>query len=69
MVAAPAATPVAIPDVPIVATPVLLLAHVPPLVVDERAVVDPTHKEVVPVIGAGIALTVIEVVLAQPAIV
>ena len=67
MVAAPAATPVAIPDVPIVATPILLLAHVPPLVVEDRVVVDPAHKEVVPVIAAGIALTVIEVVLAQPA--
>ena len=54
---------------PIVATPVLLLAHVPPLVVDERVLVDPTHKEAVPVIAAGIAFTVIDVVLAQPAIV
>ncbi len=52
---------------PIVATPVLLLNHVPPLVVDDSVVVAPAHKEAVPVIAAGIAFTVIDVVLAQPA--
>ena len=55
------------PDVPIVATPVLLLAHVPPLVLDDKVVVDPAQKEVVPVIAAGTAFTVIDVVLTQPA--
>ncbi len=67
MVAAPVAIPVAIPDVPIVATPVLLLAHVPPPVVEDRLVVDPAHKAVVPVIAAGIALTVTDVVVLHPA--
>ena len=67
MIAVPAATPDTIPDVPIVATPVLLLAHVPPLVVDESVVVAPAHKEVVPVIAAGSALMVIDVVVLQPA--
>ncbi len=63
----PAATPVTMPDVPIVATPALLLAHVPPPVVEDRVAVVPAHNELVPVIVAGIALTVIEVVLAHPA--
>jgi hypothetical protein len=55
------------PDVPIVATPVLLLVHVPPLVVDDRVLVAPAHNEVIPVIVAGSAFTVIDVVLTQPA--
>jgi hypothetical protein len=55
------------PDVPIVATPVLLLVHVPPLVVDDRVVVAPAHNEVIPDIAAGSAFTVIDVVLTQPA--
>jgi hypothetical protein len=66
MVAVPAATPVTMPDVPIVATPVLLLDHVPPLVVDDRVVVAPTHTEAAPVIAAGSALIVIDVVVLQP---
>ena len=66
MVAVPAATPVTMPDVPIVATPVLLLAHVPPLVVEDRVVVDPAHTEVVPVIAAGSAFTVTIAVLLHP---
>jgi hypothetical protein len=53
--------------VPTLATLALLLVHVPPPVVEDRVVVDPAHNEVVPVIVAGIALTVIEVVLAHPA--
>ena len=55
------------PDVPMVATPVLLLAHVPLPVVEDSVVVVPAHKEVVPVIPAGIALTVTVVVLTHPA--
>ncbi len=66
MVAVPDATPDTIPDVPIVATPVLLLAHVPPLVVDDSVVVDPAHKAVVPVIAAGCAFIVTGVVLRHP---
>jgi hypothetical protein len=53
--------------VPIVATPVLLLAQVPPTVVDDKVIVDPAQKEVVPVIAAGSAFTVIDVVLTHPA--
>ena len=67
MVAVPAAIPVTMPDVPIVATPVLLLSHVPPTVVEERVVVVPAHKAVVPVITAGIVLMVIDVVVLHPA--
>ena len=67
MVAVPAATPDTMPDVPMVATPVLLLAHVPPTVAEDSVVVVPAHKEVVPVITAGIALTVTVVVLTHPA--
>ena len=66
MVAVPAATPDTMPDVPMVATPVLLLAHVPPLVVDDKVVVEPAHTEVVPVITAGSALTVYTAVPTQP---
>ncbi len=55
------------PDVPMVATPELLLAHVPPPVVEDSVVVVPAHIEVVPVIAAGIAFTVTVVVLTQPA--
>ena len=44
------------PDVPTVATAVLLLAHVPPLTVLERDVVSPVHTleepEMVPAEGA-----------------
>ena len=66
MVTVPAATPVTMPDVPIVATPVLLLAHVPPLVIEDRVVVDPAHTVVVPVIAAGSAFTVTVAVLLHP---
>ena len=46
----PVTTPVA---EPIVATPVLLLTHVPPLTASVRVMVAPTHTAVGPLIGAG----------------
>ena len=47
----PAPTAVITPDeVLIVATPVLELVHVPPLVVPDHVAVEPTHSGVVPVI-------------------
>lgn len=56
------------PDVPTVATAVLLLAHVPPLTVLERDVVSPVHTleepEMVPAEGA--ALTVTTILRKQP---
>lgn len=71
IVALPAATPVAIPvDEPTVATAVLLLLHVPPVVALFSVVVAPTHAESVPVIVPavdGAAFTVaIAVVIALP---
>lgn len=64
----PAVTPVTMPDVPTVATAVLLLAHVPPLTVLERDVVRPVHTldepEMVPADGA--TLTVITILRKQP---
>ncbi len=50
---------------PIVATAVLLLVHVPPVVASDNVVVDPAHKDVVPVIGES-ALTVTKVVALHP---
>ena len=66
MVAVPAATPVKMPDVPTVATLVLLLAHVPPTVADESAVEAPTHTVDKPVIAAGAAITVTTTDVPQP---
>jgi len=45
MIADPEFTPVTTPPVLTVATPVALLAHVPPEVASVRVVVDPTHTE------------------------
>ncbi|WP_345078726.1 hypothetical protein [Nemorincola caseinilytica] len=54
ILAVPAPTPVATPvDALIVATPVLLLLHVPPEGVQERELVLPSQKDIVPVIGPG----------------
>ncbi len=61
----PALTPVTTPDTT-VATPPALLVHVPPLVVEARVVVDPTHTDAVPVIAAGGAFTVTVVDVVQP---
>ena len=51
MVDVPGDIPVMIPLVPIVATPVLLLLHVPPVVVSLATAVNPTHTGGVTVIG------------------
>ena len=57
----PAVTPVTMPEVPTVATAVLLLAHVPPLTVLERDVVSPEQTldepEMVPAEGAAFMVT------------
>jgi hypothetical protein len=59
MVVVPGVIPVAIPDVvSIVAIIMLLLVHVPPAAVLLRAVVDPWHTELVPVIAGGNEFTV-----------
>ena len=58
MVAVPAATPVTTPDAVTVATPVLLLVHVPPAVASVSGVVNPTQTDNVPVIAGGKGLTV-----------
>ena len=59
--------PVMIPPLlPIVATVVLLLLHVPPDVEFESKVVDATHKDESPVIFVGKGLTVSDIVLAHP---
>ena len=57
----PADTPVRVPVVPpetMVATPVLTLLHVPPLVPSLSIVVEPWHTLAVPVIAAGNGFTV-----------
>jgi hypothetical protein len=54
----PAALPVTIPAASTDATVGLLLVHVPPKVVDDSAVVEPTHTVGVPEIVAGSAFTV-----------
>ena len=58
MLDVPADTPDTIPVVPIVATPMLALVHVPPPVASARAVVAPVQTVSVPVIAAGVVLTV-----------
>ena len=45
MVAVPVPAPVTIPVVPTLATEVLVLLHVPPLVASVKVVVEPTHIE------------------------
>ena len=69
MVAVPAVTPVTIPDVPIVATAVLLLLHTPPVVVLLNVVVEVAQTIAVPVIvpatGSGLTVT-FTVVVAVP---
>jgi hypothetical protein len=66
MVAVPADTPVTTPRLVTVATAVLLLAHVPPVVASERVVVLPVQIVVVPVIALGVGLTVKKVVALHP---
>ena len=57
MVDVPGEFPVTIPELPIVATPVLLLDHVPPVVELASVCVEPLHIEKVPVIADGTELT------------
>lgn len=63
MVVVPAATPDTTPELFIVATEVLLLLHVPPVVASLSEVVDPTQTLVVPSIAPGSGFTVTTVVL------
>ena len=59
MLAVPAVMPDTIPvPAPIVATAVLLLLQVPPVLVVLRVVVCPTHALVLPVMAAGSGFTV-----------
>ena len=59
IIAVPAITPVTMPvPVPTVATPVLLLLHRPPAVTSNKATLAPSHITLVPVIAAGLGLTV-----------
>lgn len=62
----PAVSPLTTPvDAPIVATAVLLLAHVPPATAQLSVVVVPVHNVVLPVIaGRAVTLTVVD--LPQP---
>jgi len=63
----PDATPVTLPVAePTIATPVLLLNHVPPDVVFASVDIDPSHTLNVPVIAAGLAFTVIVSFLEHP---
>lgn len=68
MVATPEDTPVTIPDVPTVATAVLLLVQVPPGVPLFNVVVKPVHTEGVPVLGTskGRGFTVTSSVVLHP---
>lgn len=55
--AVPAETPVITPAL-MESTEVLLLLHVPPVEALDNVAVCPTHTAVLPVMGAGIGLTV-----------
>src|ERR1700722_15656701 len=59
IIAVPAATPSREPDVrPMVATAVLPLSHVPPVIPSDSVVATPAHRLVAPVIAPGVGLTV-----------
>ena len=62
----PAAIPLIIPVEPIVANVPSLVLQVPPAVASLSDVVRPTHTLAVPLITAGIALTVAVAVILQP---
>jgi hypothetical protein len=66
MVVVPAAIAVTIPAASMVATDVLLLAHVPPADVLVNVVVAPGHIPIVPVIASGNGLTVTTANALQP---
>jgi hypothetical protein len=62
--AVPYETPITIPvEVPIVATPVALLLHVPPDEVLESVTEEPIQTGIIPVIAAGNGFTVTVVVV------
>jgi hypothetical protein len=65
MFVVPVATPVTMPVDPIIATPVVVLVHVPPAGVGVSAIVALTHSAVGPVI-VGIGFIVTIAVLMQP---
>lgn len=67
IVAFPAVSPLTTPVLLMVATVVLLLVQLPPVVDVLSAVVLPAHTDNVPVMAAGIALMVTTAVLLQPA--
>jgi hypothetical protein len=54
----PVVTPDTIPEVPTVATEVVLLAHVPPVGVPVNVIKEPLHTHENPVIAVGIGFTV-----------
>lgn len=62
----PAATPLTTPDVPTVASPVLLLVHVPPAGDELNEVVDPVQTKKVPVSADGCVFTVTGWVVKHP---
>lgn len=68
MVLSPGDTPVTIPADVTVATDVLLLLHVPPVVASLSRVVRPTHIDVTPVIDAGGIFTVTNTVAVHDAV-
>jgi hypothetical protein len=66
IVEVPAAIEVTTPVPEITATLASLLLHVPPTLASNNVVVRPVHTVVVPVITAGVGLTVTTCVLVQP---
>jgi len=66
----PGLIPDTIPVVePTIATPVLPLLHVPPVVAEANVVVAPVHKPNAPVITAGMIFTVTTWVLVHPEVI
>jgi hypothetical protein len=63
----PEETPVTTPPDDTVATPVLLLLHVPPVVASLNVVVEPIHSVAVPVIADTGAVILTMVVAVHPA--
>jgi hypothetical protein len=69
IVVVPAVMPVTMPEViPIVAMPVELLVHVPPIAASLSVVVLPMQTLVMPVMGGGGGVTVAIVAIAQPVV-
>ena len=67
MLAVPAATPVTVPDVPLMlATVPLSDAHVPPVTASLSVVVRPAQTATIPAMDAGNGFTVITVDVLQP---